>query len=320
MTDQGLAIFNIDSYVNKTWLLRDQLTAFTANFIPNLIPLAQLIEPVIIPQAHTEANLKTGLIIEGSDITSALLNQSLEYFQKALYNFKVHYLLAQNGYKTWSSVTNYYSSYFSLFSLLSLQGRAITRIKLDGVAEKMCLIHPLDFRNHRYILTNKESGDSTHRLPWKKYYEIYDSYGLLKPEFDVVQLKRFNALPIDETEARNKINYKIFEGFQEVIDLSSLQAFQGQYLSAILNPALGNPVNDYIISLNSLASDPDLKYFARSALRLILIRTIFEEIGNINQNFKDEIIKRIPIWQSTLFDMYAPPINYFEDFIPTFVQ
>ena len=320
MTDEGLATINIDPYINKTWLLRDQLSAFSANFVPNNVSLANLMEPVLTPQAHTDADLRAGVIIEGSDITSALLNQSLEYFQKALYNFKVHYLLAQNGYKTWSSVTNYYSSNFSLFSLLSLQGRAITRIKLNGAAETVCLIHPLDFRSHRYILTNKENRDSSHKLPWKKYYEIYDSYGLLKPEFDVVQLKRFNLAPIDETEARNKINYKIFEGFQEVVNLSSLQAFQTQYLSAILTPALGEPVNHFITSLNSLASDPDLKYFARSALRLVLIRTVFEEIGNINQSFRNELIRRVPIWQSTLFDIYNPPINYFEDFIPTFIR
>src|SRR6185437_5202592 len=284
MIARGPAPFNIDPFLNRTWLLRDQLAAFSANFTANTVPLAAIIEPAIIPQAYSDLDLRTGIILEGDDITSSLLNQSLEYFQKALYNFKVHYLLAKEGYKTWASVTNYYSSYFSLFSLLSLQGRAITRVKVNGVTDTVCLLHPTDFRAHRYILTNKENRDSTHKLPWKKYYEIYDSYGLLKPEFDVVQLKRFNALPIDETEERNKINYKIFEGFQEVVSLTSLVAFQTQYLDALITPILGAPINDFLTALKYLATDPDLKYFARSALRLILIRSIFEEVARINGN------------------------------------
>lgn len=320
MIDKGIFPTNIDPFLNKTWSIREQSSVFSANYIPSNQPISNIIEPVIIPNSYTDIILKNGLLLEGEDLTSSLLNQALEYFQKALYNFKTHYLLAENGYKTWSSVTNYYSSYFSLFSLLSLQGRFITRVKLDGVKETICLLHPFDFKKHIYILTTKGNNERSHRLPWRKYYDIYNSYGLLKQDFDVIQQKKYVTEAIDESEERNKVNYKIFEGFQEVVSLNSVQTFKTEYLNALSSPILGEPLDNYISSLKNLATDPTFKYFARSALRLILIRTIFEEICHNNINFKQEFTSRISIWQSTLFNSYDPPINYFEGFISTFID
>ncbi|MDR3697689.1 hypothetical protein [Mucilaginibacter sp.] len=319
MIETGPVTINFDHLKTKTWTLNDQLVAFTGNFTSNKISIASLIEPTIVPIGYSD-NIRMGHYLEGVDITLNLLNQSLEYFQKALYNFVSHYALAQKGYHTWASVTNYYSSYFSIFSLLSLQGRAITRIKLDGTKDILCLLHPSDLRNHKYILTTQENRNATHKLPWIRYYDIYNTYPCLKPEFDVVQYRRFTSDPIDESEERNKINYKIFEGFQEVLNLHDLVSFKGQYNSSISTPALGDTLDNYLQSLNSLATDPELKYFARSALRLILTRTLFEEIGNINADFRAELLTRIPIWQSTLFSTYDPPINYYEGFIPAFLN
>lgn len=320
MIDKGISTTNIDPFLNKTWSIRDQISVFSANFTASNQPISNIIEPVITPNSYSEIMWKNGLLLEGEDLTSALLNQALEYFQKALYNFKTHYLLAENGYKTWSSVTNYYSSYFSLFSLLSLQGRFISRIKLDGIKETICLLHPYDFKKHTYILTTKGNSESSHKLPWRKYYDIYNNYGLLKQDFDVVQQKKYVTESIDESEERNKVNYKIFEGFQEVISLSSIQTFKTEYLNALSSPILGEPLDDYISTLKNLSTDPIFKYFARSALRLILIRTIFEEICQKNTDFKQEFTSRIPVWQSTLFNSYNPPINFFEGFISTFIS
>ncbi|NOW96126.1 hypothetical protein [Mucilaginibacter sp. SG564] len=319
MVETGPITTNFDTLKSKTWTLNDQLAAFSGNFVSNKVPLASIIEPIIIPLGYGNA-IRDGHTLEGNDITFSLLNQSLEYFQKALYNFASHYALAQKGYSTWASVTNYYSSYFSIFSLLSLQGRALTRIKLNGADDILCLLHPSDFRNHRYILTTQENRNATHKLPWIKYYDIYNRYPCLKPEFNVVQYKQFVTEPIDESEERNKINYKPFEGFQEVMSLPELVAFKTQYTSSIATPAMGDSMDKYLQALSALATDPDLKFFARSALRLVLIRTLFEELSSVNVDFRDELLIRIPIWQNTLFDTYNPPANYYEGFIPTFVN
>lgn len=319
MIETGPVTSNFDRLKTKTWALSDQLVAFTGTFASNRVSTASLIEPSIIPLGYTNS-ISSGHNLEGNDITFSLLNQSLEYFQKALYNFVSHYALAQKGYYTWASVTNYYSSYFSIFSLLSLQGRAITRIKLNGTSEILCLLHPSDLRNHKYILTTQENRNATHKLPWIRYYDIYDAYPCLKPAFDVVQYRRFTSDPIDESEERNKINYKIFEGFQEVLSFQDLVTFKSQYNSSISTPVLGDTLDNYLTSLNALATDPALKYFARSALRLILTRTLFEEIGNVNADFRTELLNRIPVWQSTLFDTYDPPLNYYEGFIPAFLN
>ena len=319
MTDTGPFTANFDSLKSKTWTLRDQLLAFSGNFASNKNSVASLIEPVVIPLGYGNS-IPQAHGLEGRDISQSLLNQSLESFQKAIYNFSAHYTLAEKGYYTWASVTNYYSSYFSIFSLLSLQGRAITRIRLNGVDEILCLIHPMDFRNNRYIITTQENRNPTHRLPWKKYYEIYNRYPCLKPEFDVIQLRHFVTDPIDESEERNKINYRIYEGFQEILSLQDLITFKTQYNSSISVPEIGSSADDYLKALNSLASDPGLKFFARSALRILLIRTLFEKIGASNPDFDAELKARIPIWQDTMFGHFAPPKNYFEDFVSTFLN
>jgi hypothetical protein len=322
MIEEGLFTLNLDNFIKKPWNLGDQRVAFNCNFAASQTPMASLVEPIIQPFNYDDssADLKLkGHILSGIDLTESFLNQSLEYFQKALYNFACQYLLAQRGYSTWATVTNYYSSYFSLFSLLALQGRAITRIRLKANIEIPCLIHPVDLRNHKYVLTIKENRDSTHKLPWKKFYEIYDQYTLIKPEFDVVQKLTYVTSNVDESEGRNRVNYKIFEGFQEVINISDLNAFKTQYESSINIPPLGEPIQSYITSLHALATDPELQYFSRSALRLILIKYLFTEVGGVNAQFDAEFKGRIQTWYDTLFKHHSPAKNYFEDFIDAFL-
>jgi hypothetical protein len=319
MIASGAFTGNVDIFRSKAWTNNDQLVSFSGPFIPNTQSTASFMQPVIVPMGLTDAVLKTGHVFSGQDITTSLLNQSLEYFQKALYNFNSQYLLAKYGFGTWAGVTNYYSSYFSIFSLLSLQGRAITRISLNGVNQTTCLLHPIDFRNHQYVLTTKENRDSSHKLPWNKYYDIYDQYACILPEYEIVQLKRFVTQPVDESEERNKINYKIYEGFQEIVSITGINLFRNQYLTAIATPTLGDTIQKYLTALYSLATDPDLMYFARSALRLVLIRHLFEEIGNVNAQFKAELQTRIPVWQSTMFDNYVPANNYYDDFVNVFL-
>jgi hypothetical protein len=319
MISLGLYPDNIDSIKGKTWNLNDQISGFTGPFVSSTHSTATLIEPLIQPLNLPPLILKAGHIIAGQDLTLSLLNESLEYFQKALYNFSSQYLLAKNGYKTWAQVTNYYSSYFSVFSLLALQGRIISRIRLDGIGQTPCLLHPIDFRNHQYVLTTKETQQSTHKLPWRKYYEIYDNYQNLTPQFEIIQSKHFVLDSIDESDNRNKINYKIYEGFQEIINVNNLTDFKNQYLGALASPIIGESEDKYFIALHSLATDPELMYFARSALRLLLIKNIFHKIGDVNPQFKAEFESRIPIWELTMFDSYNPKQNYYEDFAQTFL-
>lgn len=320
MISLGQYTSNVDILKGKAWTLNDQISSFSGNFTSSTLSVASSIEPLIQPMGLTRASLNIGHVFEGQDLTHLLLNDSLEYFQKALYNFNSQYLLAKNGYKTWAHVTNYYSSFFSIFSLLSLQGRIISRIKIDGTSKVVvCLLHPIDFRNHIYVLTTRENTKTSHKLPWLKYYEIYDKYQCLVPQFDIVQLKSFVLEPIDESENRNTMNYHIYEGFQEIKNLNSITNFKNEYLNALQSPSIGETQEQFLLALHALATDPELMYFARSALRLILIKRIFHEIGAVNPLFKTEFENRIPIWQSTMFDNYNPKQNYYEDFAQTFL-
>ncbi|HYH15727.1 MAG TPA: hypothetical protein VD794_10930 [Flavisolibacter sp.] len=320
MISKGAFTQNLDTFKAKTWRLSDQVAAFSINYTPSSISLASLVKPVIIPFNYDTNGLKSGHVIEGQGLTESLLNQAIEYFQKALYNFNCHYILAKQGYHSWASVTNYYSSYFSIFSLLSLQGRAITRVDIGNNGQLIpCLIYPIDLRKHEYVITTKEGADATHKLPWRRYYDVYNSYQCLKPQFDVIQQSQYVTEPIIESEERNRINYKIYEGFQEVIDVSNITTFKTNYMNTISIPALGDVTDSYLNTLRSLATDPDFKFFARSALRLVLIKVLFDQIGNSNNSFKTAYISRIPIIKQSLFDIYSPPANYFEDFANTFL-
>ncbi len=79
----------------------------------------------------TSGLFKQGIFIQDPQISICLMNQALDYLQRAFSNSVGHYLLAQKGLETWARVTNYYASYFAVHSLLCLQGRTITRLQLD---------------------------------------------------------------------------------------------------------------------------------------------------------------------------------------------
>jgi hypothetical protein len=319
MISHGPFTGNVDLFRSKAWTIGDQLISFSTPFVSDNQSTATFMQPTVIPLGLDVNMLRTGYLFTGDDLTNSLLNQALEYFQKALYNFNSQYLLARYGFGTWAGVTNYYSSYFSVFSLLSLQGRAITRIKLNGIDDTTCLLHPVNFRNHEYVLTTRENRDSTHKLPWNKYYDIYNNYACLLPEYEIIQLKRFVANPFDESDERNKINYRIYEGFQEIVNITGINLFKTQYLGAISLPSLGEGRDKYLTALYNLSTDPELMYFARAALRIIMIRNLFDEIGRVNTNFNTELQARLPVWQNTMFDNYLPANNYYDDFVNVFL-
>ena len=168
----------IEVMLRHSWLVEDQKAAFTSSSsVPNMQSVSAYLSPWLLSNGWNAARVKNGICLQDVQITVCLMNQALKFLENAFCNTVGHYILAQKGMETWARVTNYYASFFSIHSLLCIQGRTITRLNLDK--ELSVQIVPLDFRNHIFGLTTKHLGRNPHHgTPWKRFYEIYDRYAV----------------------------------------------------------------------------------------------------------------------------------------------
>src|SRR5712691_11622143 len=138
----------LESMLGHSWLADDQKAAFSAcPFVPNTVSVSSYLSPWLVNNDFKSADVRAHAIcIQDEQVTACLMNQALDFLQRALCNTVAHYILAQKGLETWARVTNYYASYFSVHCLLCLQGRTITRLQLDRALQVQ--IVPLDLRGH----------------------------------------------------------------------------------------------------------------------------------------------------------------------------
>lgn len=103
-------------------------------------------------------------------------------------------------------MTNYYASYFSIHSLLCMQGRTITRLQLDAALQAQ--IVPLDIRKNIFGITGRHLGKNPHHeTPWQRFYDIYDRYAVSHASYELVARKAYTTDPADESIERNALNY-----------------------------------------------------------------------------------------------------------------
>jgi hypothetical protein len=299
---------------DKAWQVSDQEGAFAAfNYAPSGDSVSTGCAPLLVASGCVRADLKAGLKVTGTDVSALLLNQALDYFQKGIYNFFTQYLVARAGLQTWASITNYYASFFFVHALLCLQGRTITRLVLvDG--QDRCHVMPLDLTKHEFVFCSKglSAKGGEHALPWVRYYGIYDNYAHPVPEFEVVYKNAYSVDPKDESDQRNLLNYVPFKGFGEINSATAMDQFKRSYIAAV-SFAPGLQMVDYLTVLRPLATDPDFKYFARVALRLLLIADIFKRVAQQNVGFAAEWQMRLPQWKAFSLSAFSdPPENLFE--------
>ena len=97
-----------ESMLEHSWLLDDQKVAFaTAPFVANTTSVSSYLSAWLTGNGYNSVQVKNGLYIQDVQITACLMNQALEFLQRALCNTIAHYILAQNGLETWARVTNY---------------------------------------------------------------------------------------------------------------------------------------------------------------------------------------------------------------------
>jgi len=163
------------SMLDHAWLIGDQRDAFAAvPFAASTTSAADHLEDWLASNNYRSERIRGGLYVQDSQITVCLINQALDFLQKSLMNIVGHYLLAKNGLETWARITNYYASYFSVHSLLCLQGRTITRLHLD----KIVPVHlvPVDLCKHIFSITTRYVGKNPHHeTPWRRFYDTKES-------------------------------------------------------------------------------------------------------------------------------------------------
>jgi hypothetical protein len=228
-----------------------------------------------LEHAHiNHSNIRpTGIVVQGSEITSAILGEAVEYFSRAFYNFFAQDKLTEFGYSTWSSITNYYLSFFAIHALLRLQGRCITRIWRQ--ISRQFYIFPFEFTDHKYGIIRGKG--TTHDLAWDTFYEVYDGFSYTEnPYFEYGFKKKYVDRVDEEIEFRNRINYEPYQGYEEVWDPSCIAGFINQYENRRFDE--GKEVE----TLSRLTTELDYRDYARAALRLIFCHRLLCQIAEKN--------------------------------------
>lgn len=274
--------------MNQSVDLNDIKSAFknaSTRFYNEKIPLWKELQSPLQKAGIFQKSIKTnGVLVEDADITSAMLGEAIEYFCRSFYNFYAQDKLIEHCYATWSGVTNYYSSFFGLHSLLRLQGRAITSIWRTG---KRFYIFPFDIQNHKYVICTKEVARKTaHEAAWFLFYEVYDTFSYNpNVHFEAIFKKKNVGTWEEEIDFRTQINYEPYQGYGEIDDLLALQDVLDNYEGKRFTK------NDIEV-LSGLATDPHYRYYARSVLRVIFAHTLLKEIAENNSNLKTFLSER----------------------------
>lgn len=285
----------ITTVQEKCWLLRDQQAWLSglAN-VPPMTSVSDYISPCLLGNGQKVDTIEGGICVHDEMLAGYILEQAIDYLQKAFCNVVSHHILASKGLETWARITNYYASYFSVHCLLCLQGRVFTRLSLDKTLQVQ--IVPLDLRSHIYGITAKGIGKNPHHeTPWRRYYDIYDSYAVSKPEYEYVSRKTYRNDPLDENKERNKLNYTPFVGFQEIYNLVKCGGFSQIAVNYSLALEKKISLDDLLTDLQGYTSDADLQYFARTLLKIALIADVLRSL-RVNcaplQSKWDDIFKK----------------------------
>ena len=303
--------------LDHTWLLNDQKAAFaSAPFVASTISVSNHLSGWLIGNNYQSSHVRSGLYIEDSQIAVCLMNQALEFLQRAMGNTAAHYMLAKNGLETWARVTNYYASYFSVHGLLCLQGRTITRLQIDRTV--LVQVVPVDLRHHVFGITTRDIGRNPHHeTPWTRFYNIYNSYEVSHDAYERVSKTAYITDPNDESIERNLINYTPFVGFSEVQNLNRHQEFTSlfeEYLSALEGKAT---LEEFLSDLQGYATDPECKYFARTLLRLALAGDILLALREVSHALEEAWASMTRRWESFLRTIFAEIDNcYLLRFVP----
>ncbi len=308
---------NVETMLDHAWFLEDQKVAFSsAPFSSEAISVSCYLSDWLWKNSYKSSQVRSTLYIKDSQISVCLLNQSLDFLQRAIGNAVSHYVLARKGLETWARITNYYAGYFSVHGLLCLQGRTITRLRLDKSIQIQLV--PVNLREHIFAITTLGSKRNPHhQTPWKNFYDIYDKYTVSHSAYGFVT-KKINVVdPLDESNERNNLNYPPFVGFAEIRKPDRIQEFLSLFENYTSTLEQKDTLDEFLNDLRIFTTDPECKYFARTLLKIALIGDIFLSLRVVNSALQEEWTSRVLVWNQFLSNLFSGPANcYLLKFIP----
>ena len=177
--------YNIQTY-------DDIIDIFKSTSIVNPTPIKNYIyeSSALFSFFKTPHSKQYSALVRDQRITACCLYEAVQYLKKAFLNFCAHNMLFVNGYITWSEVTNYYSSFFSLNGLMRLQGKAIIHLS-PGLT---LYLYPYEFENHSFFIERakvKKSMDTAeerrfsekHADIWREFYNHFKHFDYNRERF-----------------------------------------------------------------------------------------------------------------------------------------
>lgn len=149
--------------------------------------------------------------IEDTSISGLFFNEAILQLDKAVMNWSAYKRLVSNGLWSWAYVTLYYAQFYSVISMLNIQGTAFSRpkfiIETNSEKEYQFHIYPKEFEKGIFIAEQRRLG-KPHEDVWKQYYDTYSKFSYKLQLFhELYSYDKENKL--EPTQLRNYLNYDI---------------------------------------------------------------------------------------------------------------
>lgn len=215
-------------------------------------------------------------------ITELLFMEADEYLAKALCNICAACISLRQGYLSWGEVTTYYASFFAIHGLLRVQAKALGT---DYVLFPKYIRAPASVVQHEYVVAQAVKNERIHEDVWRKFYDTYSqNTEIPQAEYgDVIFFSDVQNLVL-EVERRNRFNYRMFDAYQEVFDLSELSR-RSLFDLVHLTPT-------FFGSLSSYLGDYDRRYLAKAALRVRLLHDLLFTLSDTSASLRSHFLQR----------------------------
>lgn len=193
-------------------------------------------------------------------LSNILLSESNLFLDRAVYQACTVRPLIREGKFSWAAATAYYSSYFSICSLVRLHGKAITWV--DGSSY---LVLTDDLASGRYSVQKTRLRGGSHQHLWSVYNRLYDTVELTPMEF--LDVRADDSHP--EIVKRNTTTYTLGFGYDEFY-----------WDSRRINREVKRLAADVFANRQASLRDEDLSLQYRAELRIKLICKMLDLIAS----------------------------------------
>ena len=145
--------------------------------------------------------------IYSSNLRDAFFKEVNLYLDKSLYHYIISKSLLSYGNFSWGAITQYYANFFVISGLIRLHEHGYSRI---GNSDFEIVHSASDYK------VKKLKVEGLHRIVWKKYYSLFDSFDFKPDIFNTLYSPFMDGDYYYETNRRNNINYDPSSGYKEL--------------------------------------------------------------------------------------------------------